>query len=334
MGRGQRHLASGGGTLPVAGGGGAGDYLPLSGGTLTGPLTLASNPTLPMHAAPKQYVDTFLPLAGGVMTGLLTLSGAPTSNLHAATKLYVDGRTPTVYASATKLATPRTIDLTGDVTATAVAFDGTANIALATTVGNDTHTHNTQYFTEAEVNSLLAGKANTHSHPYLNTGGGTVSGDVTFQSQIYVADARLNVIMPNAEWPYGGASNGSLRYLGLGNWIYQNNGSSSVEEKVYVQPVDFSKSIFSRLTPIWFHYSKNHTYKALWNPEVWKREINPEGIGRMGFTYEQMIEEAPHWTYKTDEGMECIGYDAMIPDFMAWATAAIQSLLAEREVAA
>jgi hypothetical protein len=31
-----------------------------------------------------------VPLAGGIMTGLLTLSGAPTVNLHAATKQYVD----------------------------------------------------------------------------------------------------------------------------------------------------------------------------------------------------------------------------------------------------
>ena len=31
-----------------------------------------------------------LNLSGGAMTGALTLSGAPTSNLHAATKAYVD----------------------------------------------------------------------------------------------------------------------------------------------------------------------------------------------------------------------------------------------------
>lgn len=31
-----------------------------------------------------------VPLSGGTMTGLLTLSGAPTASLHAATKQYVD----------------------------------------------------------------------------------------------------------------------------------------------------------------------------------------------------------------------------------------------------
>jgi len=44
--------------------------------------------------ATQTYVNTnlanYLPLTGGTLTGLLTLSGAPTANLHAATKLYVD----------------------------------------------------------------------------------------------------------------------------------------------------------------------------------------------------------------------------------------------------
>ena len=42
----------------------------------------------------KSYVDTAnalkLNLTGGTLTGALTLSGAPTTNLHAATKAYVD----------------------------------------------------------------------------------------------------------------------------------------------------------------------------------------------------------------------------------------------------
>ena len=37
-----------------------------------------------------------LPLTGGILTGLLTLSGPPTSNLHAATKAYVDAHVSTV----------------------------------------------------------------------------------------------------------------------------------------------------------------------------------------------------------------------------------------------
>jgi hypothetical protein len=68
--------------------------LPLSGGALTGPLTLPTNPAAALHAAPKQYVDSqvasALPVVGGTLTGALTLAGDPASPLHAATKRYVD----------------------------------------------------------------------------------------------------------------------------------------------------------------------------------------------------------------------------------------------------
>src|SRR6516162_6047732 len=68
--------------------------LPIAGGTMTGPLNLASDPTTSTQAATKNYTDTGLatkvPLAGGTMTGLLTLSGAPTAANHATTKTYVD----------------------------------------------------------------------------------------------------------------------------------------------------------------------------------------------------------------------------------------------------
>ncbi len=50
-----------------------GSLLTASGGTLSGPLYLNANPTQPLQAATKQYVDTqvatALPLAGGIVTG-------------------------------------------------------------------------------------------------------------------------------------------------------------------------------------------------------------------------------------------------------------------------
>ena len=67
----------------------------------------------------------------------------------------LDGKLATTgtAAKATKLETARTIDITGDITATAVAFDGTANIAISAAVNNDSHTHDTRYYTEAECNT-------------------------------------------------------------------------------------------------------------------------------------------------------------------------------------
>ena len=53
-------VQSGGG-----GGGGGGAFLPLSGGTLTGTLTLAGNPILQLEAATKQYVDNSTGGPGG-----------------------------------------------------------------------------------------------------------------------------------------------------------------------------------------------------------------------------------------------------------------------------
>ena len=50
-------------------------YLLLAGGTLTGPLVLAADPTAALGASTKQYADTKVPLAGGTMTGPLNMVG-------------------------------------------------------------------------------------------------------------------------------------------------------------------------------------------------------------------------------------------------------------------
>jgi hypothetical protein len=82
-----------------------------AGDTMTGFLTLHSNPTNNLHAATKQYVDAAIGggtsglvskvyvdtadsarvlKSGDTMTGFLSLHAEPTANLHAVTKQYVD----------------------------------------------------------------------------------------------------------------------------------------------------------------------------------------------------------------------------------------------------
>lgn len=87
--------------------------LPTAGGTMTGPIVLASDPTLPLHPATKEYVDnaavssSALPKAGGTMTGPLVLAADPTLPLHPATKEYTDaavGVVASTAASATEAA--------------------------------------------------------------------------------------------------------------------------------------------------------------------------------------------------------------------------------------
>lgn len=95
-------------------GGSAGDYLPLTGGTMTGNLILNGDPTNNLQAATKQYVDVlgdtvndildgtealpYLPDNGGTLTGALnmgsnkiTMGATPTETTDVTNKGYVDG---------------------------------------------------------------------------------------------------------------------------------------------------------------------------------------------------------------------------------------------------
>ena len=72
----------------------------LSGGILSGPLTLAADPTNALQSTTKQYADTKLARAGDTLSGLLTLSGTPVNAYHAAPKTYVDTQILTVVPKA------------------------------------------------------------------------------------------------------------------------------------------------------------------------------------------------------------------------------------------
>lgn len=77
------------------------NFLKLTGGTLTGPLTLSGLPTSALHAATKSYVDSVLgdklPLSGGTMTGWINMNSqriialpSPIAGNEPATKTYAD----------------------------------------------------------------------------------------------------------------------------------------------------------------------------------------------------------------------------------------------------
>ena len=55
--------------------------------------------------------------------------------------------------TATAWETGRTITLTGDVTGTSTAFDGSSDLSFEVEVANDSHTHDGRYYTETESDS-------------------------------------------------------------------------------------------------------------------------------------------------------------------------------------
>jgi len=80
--------------------------LPLAGGTMTGFITANADPTVALHAATKQYVDTKdalrVALSGDAMIGYLSASN-PNTATEVTTKQYVDSLFSTSTAAAVEL---------------------------------------------------------------------------------------------------------------------------------------------------------------------------------------------------------------------------------------
>lgn len=186
-----------------------GAFLPLTGGTLTGPLTLAADPVNPLEAAPRQYIDakftalqpipagastlplmnavpaligssgayaradhvhpsdtSRLALSGGTLTGPLILAADPTTALQAATKQYVD----TKVSSPPSGATLTVADSPPALTQGALWFD---SISTQLFVGYlDPSGAPGQWVIATNPGAMLAGA-------YLPLSGGTLTGPLT-----------------------------------------------------------------------------------------------------------------------------------------------------------
>lgn len=100
---------------------------------------------------------------------------------------------------ATELATARTIDITGDITATAVAFDGSANIAISAAVNNNSHTHTSANISDATNGSVAnmivkrdgsgnfsAGTITANITGNVSGSSGSCTGIATKATQLYI----------------------------------------------------------------------------------------------------------------------------------------------------
>jgi hypothetical protein len=168
-------------------------YLKLSGGTMTGKINLDSDPTSNLHPASKQYVDAAdtllqghittaqntadgavstanaaLPKAGGTMTGDITFNGTQT---FPGTVTSVSGTSP--------------INVTGTTTPTvSVDAASTSSAGVVQLSDSTSLTSSTVAATSTAVKAAydLAGTANTTANAALPKAGGTMTGDITFNS--------------------------------------------------------------------------------------------------------------------------------------------------------
>lgn len=115
---------------------------------------------------------TYLWAANSNGTAFLASRGSISVNYanSAGTATTTTGNAATA-SSAAKLTTARTIDITGDITATAVAFDGTSNIAISASVNNNSHSH-----TSANISDATS--ANTASKIVERDGNGDFSARI------------------------------------------------------------------------------------------------------------------------------------------------------------
>ena len=82
-------------------------------------------------------------------------------------------------STATKLKTPRNIALSGDVTGNA-NFDGSTNISITATVGNDSHTHSNSTITSVDAEKVNSGVLSVERIPNLDASkitSGTINSD-------------------------------------------------------------------------------------------------------------------------------------------------------------
>jgi hypothetical protein len=195
--------------------------LPLSGGTLTGPLILAADPVVALGAASKQYVDAhgvttfngragavtlaqgditgalgYTPVnkAGDTMTGPLVLAADPAVALGSATKQYVDAHGVTTFNGRAGAVTLSLADVTGvgGAPLASPAFTGvpTAPNAVA-------NTNTAQLATTQFANNIL-------SMASINVAGGvdytlTLAQCGVGMLYLYGAlTANINVIFPAA----------------------------------------------------------------------------------------------------------------------------------------
>ncbi|MDG2790917.1 hypothetical protein P7M42_07235 [Vibrio parahaemolyticus] len=133
---------------------------------------------------------------------------------------------------ADKLTTARTISLTGDASGSA-SFDGSANATLSVTVANDSHTHDSRYYTKSESNSRFAQNSEFSTGATYTSISGKYLPKVTTSGVLEVAryiDFHTNNSTADYDVRLDCNSNGSLSVVGgtlNGSFVGSLSGNAS-----------------------------------------------------------------------------------------------------------
>ena len=97
-------------------------------------------------------------------------------------KIETNGSFPGNQKTQSKLQVARTISLTGGVTGSQ-SFDGSQNVSIAAVVADDSHTHDTRYFTETEADGRFVKKAGDTMTGNLTVNGTFTAGKLILKQQ-------------------------------------------------------------------------------------------------------------------------------------------------------
>jgi hypothetical protein len=270
--------------------GGAGNYLPTTGGTMTGFITLNAAPTDTLHAATKAYVD-------GKTYAWTTITGKPTTfppSTHGHTWTEVSSK-PTVYPPADH-GHPWG-DITGEPSFAAnphgdgahsvqYALQGHGDPAHTENYSKVGHTHdyaaNPHGDAAHTLNYAQVGHGNAaHAVPYMPVGGGTFTGGVTF-------DAFCNVSTNNFQYNQGrkdsDGAQPTLRIYASGTkYIWEH--TSSLKWKREVE--DASEMLLDK-----YHDLRPVSFLAMGGPSLEEAQPGKHTFGLIAEEVSEVLPEA------------------------------------------
>lgn len=204
-------------------------------------------------AAAQTTADAALPKAGGTMTGDLVLAGDPTANLHPATRQYVLARISDLIGGA-----PGTLDTLNEIAAQLATDESAVSTLTSTVAGKLTAASNLSDLVNAVTarTNLGLGSAATHAHGDYDAAGAAAAAQAASQP----VDADLTAIAALSTTAFGRAllevldAAAGRTALGLGTASTHAHGDydaagAAAAAQAASQPLDSDLTAIAALAP-------------------------------------------------------------------------------------